>query len=383
MKKTLNLIFYGSDEFFAFKCLIFALIPQVVGTFLFINNPSFSAYLSLIIYGSGVLSGILLLKILRVRTANSGLKETIISNQTFLMIVILLSIFLIPDSIQTFILNFNSSNENTRSFLLNNQDVRIINIKFLTLISVILTSLIWLYVTYVQNKNYLIVFLMCSMLFMISTLWSSRTDILIFIIFFLLNTKKIISLRNLTIVIFSYLLMAFYTVFIQNRAEFSQILNTTIFYSAYFGYPLYLFDDIQYVFNDLSFLYSLLGYPVDVLETFFSSSSGITSHLSELATYSYIGFDFYGNEHSQANVLYPHYGILYSTVGYFGIYIYYCFITFLLIFFATQFKRYRFTFRFLLFSLIWDSSRLFSLATINVWIFLFSSLLFCKIFIKK
>ncbi|MBT8517342.1 hypothetical protein G6706_09055 [Polynucleobacter paneuropaeus] len=383
ISKKNNLVFYGSNVNYILRCLLFAVLPQIIGSYAFIKYPEFDAIKAFLCYIFGVLSGIIIFKYIFRFKYNNLIILKMKNNKIYYFIAILLFIPIIPDTFYALFLALQGGAENIRYVLLNNPDIRIINIKLLTIFSVLITSIIWLYFTFLDVRNFKITFLMLCMLFLISCIWASRSDLMLFIIFYFLNRKKVLTKDNILLIFIGFIIISFYTIFIQGRSELVDYINSTVFYSIYFAYPIYLFSHIPDIFTNISIFYSAIGYPADIVETALSSSLGFTSHLSEIAEFSNIGEDIFGSIHSQANVLYPQYGFLYNTIGNAGVYAYYLILTFLLLLLSSNFQKYMYSWRFLIFILIWDSSRSFPLAIVNTWIFLISTILISNFFISN
>ena len=383
-----TVIFYRRSTDVVLLCLAFALIPQLLGITMFKPSPNWAAVTDLAMYALGVMMGCLLawivLKEISPSSRTKGDAEYVfhcrLSEKQLLLLTTICFLPLLPDSILAFVMS--QQQENVRYYLLTDSSIRIINDKLIMVLSQPVVLLVWFYVVFVNPKKIWITVAMFFLFSMETFIWASRTEFVLLSFFYLVNSRKILTLKNMVLGVSVFLLMSFYTIFIQGRADLEGYVQSTIFYSIYFAYPIYLHSMIPSVFQDLTISYALFGYPVDVVETYMAGLPMIARHLDEIATYSIIGEDINGTVHDKANVLYPHYGFLGVTIGHIGVFAYYAFSVAAICIMAEKFRSYLFAWRILIFVFIYSSSRAFAFGVPNNWFFLIFAFLFCLVFMK-
>lgn len=380
--------FYRNSMEVALLCLAMALIPQLLGITRFKHLPSWAAVTDLTMYALGVTMGCLLacvaLKVISSPSQTSGNVKYVfhcrLTEKQLLLLTTICFIPLLPDSILAFVMS--QLQENVRYSLLTDSSTRILDPKWIMVLSQPVVLLVWFYVVFVNPKKLWITVAMIILFLMETFIWASRTEFVLLGFFYLVNCKKLLTKKNIILSVGIFVFMSFYTIFIQGRADLAGYIESTIFYSVYFAYPIYLHSFIPAVFNDLTIPYALFGYPADVIETYMAGMNMIARHLDEIATYSVIGEDVRGIVHEHANVLYPHYGFLGFTLGHLGVFIYYAFAVAVICIMAEKFRRYLFTWRILIFIFIYSSSRAFAFGVPSNWFFLIFAFLFCLVFMK-
>lgn len=391
--KNCTAVFYHRTTDVVLLCLLLAVLPQMVGMNLFVAAPQANALIDLAMYVLGVLLGclmaVLALRCMRSHDFSSGKSALFItcriSERQLFWLTLVLFLPLLPDSLLAFVMS--QQQVNVRYSLLTDPSLRILDPKWIMLIGRGVFLLLWFHLIFVKPKTVWITIGMFVIYIFMSFIWASRTEFMLLGVLYVVNARRLITRTNILLLVFLALLMSFYTIVIQGRGGmpgYAGYVDATLFYSVYFAYPLYLYSAIPKVFKDLSIPYALLGYPVDVLETYFAVIPGVIArHLDEIATYSYIGLDLRGKVHEKANVLYPHYGLIGVTMGHLGVLTYYMVIVFLVCLSAEYFRKYALLWRVLVFVLIWESARGFSLGTPNYWFMFGYAVLFTLAFVKS
>ena len=386
-KKYHKAIYYGSTQGFIFRCLFVAVILQIVGMSLFVVLPNIESFYSFFSYQLGVIIGVGLSSLM-LGFVSGGSRRYIqyvsINEKKILTICFFLSVPLIPDALGTLVYMFEYSD--IRKFLLENQDAKIISPKITMFFGVGLFITVSYYLTFVTNKSKFGILLALSFVFLKSLLFMSRAEFVILAIFYMLNRQKLFSFRMVGAGFLIVIFLAFFTVYAQGRTGdqgFDALTRVLAYYSAYFGYPLYLTSNIGEVFGEYSVLYSLIGYPWDVVESFLSSSGVIASHLDHIATPTWVGFDVFGREHYWGNVLYPQYGFIAGKLGDWGVVLYYAFIAMMLSLLGELYKPSTFFWRVLVFIWIFNTARSAALGVPGTWFQIFFSAILAYYLVKK
>lgn len=377
-------VFYRDATPFAVFCLIFAVMPQLLGIAMFREWPSESSILDLAAYALGVLVGSVGAGMFtyQFRPSTNQLSppgEVLhcrLTESQLLFLGALCFLPLLPDSIVA--LTLSQQEDNVRYVLLNDPSVRILNPKLIMVLSEAFVTITWFTLIFVRPLRQWIALVFIGMYIVESFIWASRTEFILIGILYFLNARRMVTLRHALFIVVAVFLLGLYTIVIQGRVGSGAYINATLFYATYFAYPVYLDHAIPFVFHKLSVAYSLIGYPADVVETYFANIPGtIARHLEEIATYSYIGEDIRGNIHSDANVLYPQYGIIGNTIGYLGVFVYYSAVVFWTCVLAVRFKKYAYWWRVLIFLEVWYSARTFALGVPGNWFLILFSFLLC------
>jgi len=392
IKKTHEAIYYGSIQEFILRCLLAAVALQIVGMSLFVVSPQVDALYSFFAYQFGVILGVvfsyLILNSIHDKNRSYVKYDNVtininLSEKKILLICLLLSLPLIPDVLTSLL--YSAEHKDIRKFLLENQESKIINSKITMFFGVGLFILVSYYLVFVKNKSKKGILLALFFILLKSMLFMSRAEFVMLAIFYMLNRQRLFSFRMLVTGLLVVVFLGLYTVFVQGRTgnqDLDAFTRVIVYYSAYFGYPLYLTSSINEVFGEYSVLYSLFGYPVDVMETYLSSSGQLTTHLKHIATPSWVGFDIFEREHYWGNVLYPQYGFLSEKLGLIAVTLYYMIVTMLISFFGETARSTTFFWRTLAFIMIFHTARSAALGVPGTWFQIFFAAVFAFYLVK-
>lgn len=373
---------------FILRCLGASAALQVLGVSLFVEPPTSRSFILFVSYIVGVLLGVGL-SVLSFGGQKSMSQTprvfTIgVSEKVILIFGVIVSIPLLPDAFWS--LYQLTYIQDIRRFLLDNPDVKIISPKITLVFGSAIIVCTYYYLVFVVHKSKVGIALMFSMLLLKSLLYVSRSEFVFLAIFYFLNQKKIISVRLISIFFVTIILLGLFTIVFQGRTEnndLDALFVVLSYYSAYFGYPMYLVEGIKPIFGEYSISYAILGYPVDVIETQLYNKGGIASNLDNIATPSWVGFDIFGKEHSWGNVLYPQYGFLGLIIGPVGVSIYYALVTTFICIMGIRSGSKQFLWRLIGFIWVFISARSAALGVPNTWFVIAFAILFSILIIRS
>lgn len=377
---------------FLTRCMCVAVALQIIAILLFRNMPTAESIEALFSYAGGVIFGTLVgVLVVQKKWGGVGLPisnvwhQYNISERRIVALAAILCVPLVPDAINTLILAMQQMN--VRQSLLDDPTLKIVDPKILMLFGNAVYTLVIYYFIFLRGKSVAGIVLMTFFLFAKVMIYVSRTEVVILLFFYFFSVRHMFAPRKVLLAILMVVVIGLFTIFVQGRSEdrsFGHLLDVVVFYSAYFGYPPYLVSEVKNVFGDYSIAYAILGYPIDVLETFFGNFSGeIARHLNHIATPSWVGFDLSGHEHYYANVLYPQYGLLFHSTGLLGVFAYYAAISLFIVVFDQLNPRYFFFWRVVAFVLIFESARSHAIGLPGTWFLLISALVFSTVLAGK
>lgn len=381
-------VYHCSTADFILRCLFFAMILQVFGLMLFQTPPPLSSIYGLLTYFFGVVSGVVLAKVVSeyFKTSQNLYVQVVgISEKKVILAAFIAFLPVLPDALYASWLA--TQHQNIRYVLLTQPDLRIFNPKVLMVFGFLFSVIATYYLVFLKDKSKKGLVFIFGLFCLNAMIYVSRTDFVLLLIVYLLNSKKIITVKKVTAVVLVIVALGLYTMFIQGRTEvqnISTLIDVVLYYSAYFGYPPYLAAKVGDVFGEISIAYSLFGYPVDVIETYFSPATGVIArHLEHIATPNWIGVDITGKEHVWANVLYPQYGFISYTLGLCGVFLYYAIISFLICVLSEVNKRWFYFWRVVGFLIIFESARGAAIGGPGTWFQIISALLITVFLVKK
>ena len=275
---------------------------------------------------------------------------------------------LIPDVLLS--IKYATSTLDVRTILLRADTFRLLPYQLLIFLQTIWYSVctfIFVWCRFQYRNKLIKAFLVLSVI-LVSLLFASRTDILQFAIFILLASvytfKRLISALAFIMLLVFFLLA--YTLFFQGRggsnASLFDFSDTLLFYFGYFAYPFFMSEGITDVFGQIPFGYAYGGYIYDVLTAFLSGSAQRTVFMQLFTERFPLGLDQFGQLHSYANVLYPHFAFLWLASGFPGSLLFYILFFSLVIILSRTAKYVPLSF-FLVFLVVYQSSMTFTMAT--------------------
>jgi len=381
-------VYYCTTENFILRCLLFAVAMQILGAMLFQSLPPLNSIYSLLAYFCGVIVGVTAAKV--VSESFHSTKKTYIQNMEVSEARIILMAFIaflpvIPDALNAIWLS--TQHHNIRYILLTQPELRLFSPKILMVFGILFSVIATYYLIFVKDKSKKGIAIVFGLFCLNAMIYVSRTDFVLLFIMYILNSKKLFTIKKLVMVLLAVIGLGLYTMFIQGRTEvqsISTLLDVILFYSAYFGYPLYLAAKVGDVFGEISIAYSLFGYPMDVVETYLSPATGvIAQHLEHIATPSSIGIDITGREHIWANVLYPQYGFVMSTLGLCGVFLYYTVISFVICIVSKLNESWAYFWRVVAFLFIFESARGAAIGVPATWFQIIAAFLIVMILARK
>jgi len=376
-------------EVFLLRAMFLSVFLQFSFSFFVRELPETDMIACLAIYALAVLMGVWTSIFIFSGEKFKDDKVIFISEKSIVTICFFSLLPSIPDIVISYELAM--TNVNVRQILLDNPGYRFMPPRVLMLSSALFTASYMYYLVFVKEKTPAMIAVVGAMVLLNSLVFASRSLFVILLIFYILNLRNIITLKNFMYVVLLTGALSAYTTVVQGRSG-GEMLSLTIFienivyYSTYFAYPLYLGSMVDIVFGDVSIFYSIFGLPADVIETYFSHGKGeLTTHLADIARQSWIGFDIFGHEHGFANVLYPQYAMLYSSLGMLGVFLFYYAVT-IFICYLKAFDNMFYFARILGFYLIFETARGAALGTPGMWLVLlgaFSITIYLKMFTRQ